>query len=292
MFDFFQIVSVETLGGSDQILAVRHAGYFFVLIEVILALFVLVVACVAVAVLPSISALGGVSVFLKKRQSTSVAIRQRPAVAANEVPKSEPSTPAAPKPEVVSPTVVPIPVERTAPIEPAVHKPSPPLVVTPTTAAPAQKTTPSAPMVDLDAVFDEFCDEETLMDEAFVNSIIAPAAESDKPQAPTTVKAATVAAQKAATPASTSTREDSELAKKMMRGFAANNDSKKKVVAAAPAEERPTKKYEDVVAPQAPAVAKKPMPQAAVDLDAVFDELETTEEALNDALLDSIVKVA
>jgi hypothetical protein len=284
MLDFFRIVSVETVG-TNQVIAVHHVGYVFVLIEVVLALAVVIVACVAVAVLPSIGALGGVSAFLKKRQLSAPVQRYSPV--GDDSPRAA-VEPGAAKPVDAAPTV---------PAEPTRIAPTPAMgkleevkeLRTPVAVAPAspQKASSVAPPVDLDAVFDEFCDEETLMDEAFVSSIIAPTTE--KAAAPITQKP--VAAKQADLPPSAPSREESELAKKMMRGFAACDERTKGNVASKAAEsvDKAPKRYEDAAAPVAPDVVKKVAAPAAVDLDAVFDELETTEEALSDALLDTIV---
>jgi hypothetical protein len=285
MLDFFRIVSVET-AGTNQVIAVHHVGYVFVLIEVILALAVVIVACVAAAVLPSISALGGVSAFLKKRQLSAPV--QRYSSVSDDSPRAAAVEPGAAKPVDAAPAV---------PAEPTRIPPTPAFenleevkeLRTPASVAPAspQKASSVAPPVDLDAVFDEFRDEETLMDEAFVSSIIAPTTE--KVAAPIIQKP--VATKQADLSPSAPSREESELAKKMMRGFAARDERTKGNVASKAAEsvDKAPKRYEDAAAPVAPDVVKKVAAPAAVDLDAVFDELETTEEALSDALLDTIV---
>jgi hypothetical protein len=307
MWDFFRIVSAEMVGAN--ISDISEAGLMHALLEVVVVVALAgICGSVAAAVLPSIMELGGIMPFLRRAAAarTSVPLH-RPH--ASEAPKKSRSlvsertsassvTTADSKAALLSSTP-----NRIVESQPVVNRPAATSAETPD-ATPVADDVPrppaaGAPHVDIDAVLDEFCDEEDLMDEAFVTSIVGSpvGAVESRPVAPATAKSRPPAEK--ANP----TKEDAELAKRMMKAFAVPDKKTSRHPpqrshpnhAAHPMHPPPTvphPKFEAVAAPKTVSGTKVTQPSAkkvAVDLDAVFDEFEMTEEALNDALLDAIV---
>lgn len=198
--------------------------------------------------------------------------------------------------------------------------PSPTPAVTSVSEPSTTKATGSnvATDVNLDSLLDEFYDEEDLMDDAFISTLSGTAKSADAPVETLTV-GSTAPAQNAMsppTPAASAPNQstsdvDAALAKKMMRCFQppSSKTSKAKVSEVssnAALKEAPTSQAKPSAVMEAPAQPAKPSapkevapvraqptkPVLAandhdVDLDDVFDELQTTDEALQEALLDA-----
>lgn len=278
MWDFFRLVSLDTVGTNNQVVAVHDASLFRVVLEI--AVFIAIggiLGSAIAALLPSVVELGSISAFLRKRELASS--RRLSHIYA---PVSGPSSAGVLCEKTTNEAAKEPPVEA----PPADKSKTECTHVASSGDTQRQSLTSHAaaqPHVDIDAVLDEFCNEEELMDDAFVSSVLAPTS-SHRP--------ATEHVPQASAPTQTSVERrskhaseshEADLAKKMMKGFAAAGSSR-------PKHDPKTSGSEKVRTDAVPVVDKAPKaPPRAVDLDAVFDEMELTEEALNDALLDAVV---
>lgn len=210
--DFFQIVSSEAAGTARA--SVHEAQAIYVVFELLVMVGVCVLLAVVALIAPTAWELGSLSAVLHRME---VSKRQLPQRSNAHAPGDAPPSTKGATASVVAPTVSP-------PTAAAQTTPSPAPV---TTVAPATPAAEPHKLVDLDAVLDEFCDEEELMDDAFVTAI----ATQGPTHAATKHKAAVALAPTehggggSKTKAAPTTNKpaaddvDAELAKRMMRGF-------------------------------------------------------------------------
>lgn len=282
--NFFRIVETQSTA-VGAVTRVSELGLFSVAAELFAAVAFGVALIVAVRILPSMFVKGVANVIHSSRLSTrhaspppasavKSAVVPSAVVNENDLAAESKKTPSLSQcPDVASAPLKGTTAATTQPPE------SSEVVSSSNMAASPQH-------VDIDALLDQFCAEEELMDDAFVDSVVsrgshhtAPSTAAEAPK-PCKQQSTTSVAAERRTTKEASLDVDPALARRMMRAF---NDPK---VGTADASKNPNAPSQSQQQPVG-SVHIKSVHHHHVNLDDVFDEFQSTEELLDEALLDA-----